>query len=70
MDSLRTYADSSFASKMGNSKSVSGGAVLHGDTAAAVMWLSRKHLCVTLSSTEPEHVLIGECVKEVVMFLR
>ena len=64
---LSAYADSSFANKADDRKSVSGGAVLYGG--AAVMWLSRTQRCVTLSSTEAEYVAIGECVKEV-LFLR
>ena len=65
---LSAYADSSFANKADDRKSVSGAAVLYGGT--AVMWLSRTQRCVTLSSTEAEYVAIGECIKEVLSLER
>ena len=64
---LSAYADSSYAGKADDRKSVSGGVVMY--AGAAVMWLSRTQRAVTLSSTEAEYIGIGECVKEV-LFLR
>lgn len=58
-------ADSSFASKLEDRKSVLGNATLDGGR--AVIWLSRTQRCVMLSSTETEYVAIGEYVKQVLL---
>ena len=36
---------------------------------ACVCWFSRTHKCVTLSTSEAEHVALGDAVKEL-LFLR
>lgn len=65
--SLSAYADSSYAGKPDDRKSVSGGAVMY--AGASVMWFSRTQRTVSLSSSESEYKSLSDCVKEV-LFLR
>ena len=66
--SLEVFADADYASKeIDRSRFVSGGAILCGG--ACVCWFSRTQKCVTLSTSEAEHVALGDAVKEL-LFLR
>ena len=64
---LVAYADADYASKAADRRSVSGGAVMC--AGACVCWFSRIQQCVTLSTTEAEHVALADTIKEVI-FLR
>ena len=61
------YADSAYSSKADDRRSVSGGVVMY--AGAAVTWFSRTQRCVTLSTTESEYVVLGDCIKET-LFVR
>ena len=58
------YADSDYAKREDDRKSISGGAVMF--CGAAVSWFSRTQKCVTLSTTEAEYIALGECTRELV----
>ena len=64
---LEVYADSDYASKATDRRSVSGGVVMCGGS--AVSWFSRTQKCVTLSTSEAEYVAMGDSVKEA-LFIR
>ena len=59
---LSAFADSSYAPRETNRRSVSGGIVMYGKTAIA--WFSRTQKCVTLSSTESEYVSLSDTIRE------
>ena len=63
---LEVFADTDYASKATERRSVSGGAIMCGS--ACVCWLFRTQKCVTLSTSEAEYVALGDAVKE--LFLR
>ena len=58
---LEDFADADYASKATDRRSVSGGAIMCGG--ACVCWFSRTQKCVTLSTSEAEHVALGDVVK-------
>ena len=59
---LVAYADSNYATTRKDRKSVSGGAIMYGDSCIA--WFSRTQRCVSTSSAEAEHISLAECSKE------
>ena len=59
---LSAFADSSYAPRGTDCRSISGGVVMYGKTAIA--WFSRTQKCVTLSSTESEYVSLSDTVRE------
>ena len=61
------FADADYATKATDRRSVSGGLIMCGG--ASVCWFSRTQKCVTLSTSEAEHVALGHAVKEL-LFLR
>ena len=62
---LSVYANSSFAPKYNESRSVSGGdAVFCGKT--TVSWFTRTQRCVSLSSSEAEYIAASEAHREVI----
>ena len=65
--SLEVFADSNYASKATDRRSVSGGVVICGG--ACVCWFCKMQKCVTLSTPEAEYVALGDAVKEL-LFLR
>ena len=65
--SLEVFADADYASKATDRRSVSGVLIMCGG--ASVCWFSRTQKCVTLSTSEEEHVALGDAVKEL-LFLR
>ena len=54
--SLEAFADADYASKATDRRSVSGGEIMCED--ACVCWFSRTQKCVTLSTSEAEHIAI------------
>ena len=64
---LVAYADSNYATDREDRKSVSGGAIMYGDS--CISWFSRTQKCVSTSSSEAEYVSMAECAKEA-MFVR
>ena len=62
---LEVFADSDFASKATDRRSISGGAVMCGE--AAVSWFSRTQKCVTLSTSEAEYVSMADSMKEALL---
>ena len=64
---LETFADADYASKATDRRAVSGGVIMCGG--ASVCWFSTTQKCVTLSTSEAEHVALGDAVKEL-LFLR
>ena len=64
---VTVYADADYAKEDTARRSVSGGAVLCGNSPVA--WFSRTQKCVTLSTTEAEYVAMGDGVKEA-LFIR
>ena len=63
---LEVFADSDFASKATDRRSVSGGIVMCGG--AAVSWFSRTQKCVTLSTSEAEYVAMADSIKEALFY--
>ena len=59
---LSAYADSSYAPRETNRKSISGRIVTYGMTAIA--WFSRMQKCVSLSSTESEYISLSDTIRE------
>ena len=66
-DVLTVYADSSYAPKATDRRSVSGGLVMF--CGAAIAWLSRTQRIVSLSSTEAEYIAVSDVLRETI-FLR
>ena len=64
---LEVFADTDYASKATDMRSVSDGAIMC--RGACVCWFSRTQKCVTLSTSEAEYVSLGDAVKEL-LFLR
>ena len=64
---LTVYADSSYAPKATDRRSVSGGLVMF--CGAAIAWLSRTQRIVSLSSTEAEYIAVSDVLRETI-FLR
>lgn len=58
--SFQVFADADYASKAGTRPSVSG--------EHCMFWFSRTQKCVTLSTTEPEHVASTDIIEEVLFF--
>ena len=63
--SMNTFADAIYASEAADTRSVSGGLVMCGG--ACVSWFSPgwTQNCVTLSTTQAEHVALADLMKEV-----
>ena len=64
---LDIFSDADYASKATDRRSVSGGAIMCGG--ACVCWFSRTQKGVTLSTSGPECVALGDAMKEL-LFLR
>ena len=58
---MQVFADAEYARKASDRRSVSGGVIMCGG--ACVCWFSGTQKCVTLSTTEAEHVAMGEAMK-------
>ena len=65
--SLEAFAESDYALKATDRRSVSGRVIMCGG--ASVCWFSRTQKCVTLSTSEVEYVALGDAVKDL-LFLR
>ena len=63
--SLEVFADTDYASRATDRRSVSGGAIMC--AGACVCWFSRTQKCVTLFTSEAEYVALGEAVKELLL---
>ena len=59
--SLEVFADTDYASRATDRRSVSGGAVMC--AGACVCWFPRMQKCVTLSTSETEYVALGDAVE-------
>ena len=66
--SLEVFADADYASKATGRRSVSCGAIIMCG-GACLCWFPRTQKYVTLSTSEPEYVALGDTVKEL-LFLR
>ena len=64
--SLEVFADTDYASKATDRRSVCDGVIVCGG--ACVCWFSRAQKCVALSTTEAEHFALGDAVKELTVF--
>ena len=66
-DELLAFADSPYAPRNDDRRSVSGGVVMC--CGGPVRWFSRTQKAISLSSSEAEYIAMGECVKDV-LFLQ
>ena len=64
---LVACADANYSGKAADRRSVSGGAVMC--AGACVCWFSRTQKCVTLSTTEAEHVALADTIKEAMFYV-